>query len=79
MKYMIGSTVLNGDHIVMVRYTPEFNGYDEDEGVDAHYPSRCEIDVRRYTPIVLRGVEADRFWKAYIGDAYAVFTAAVQE
>lgn len=71
MKYLIKQRVINGDRIRQAQYMPE------DETV--HEASACFIDLGGRDAecdwdVVLRGTDADRFWEAYSGDAYAVVT-----
>lgn len=70
MKYLIKQRVVNGDHIIEAYYVPET----PDDADPNDRPSACAIRVTTGDEIRLRGVEADRFWEAYSGDAYAVVT-----
>lgn len=71
MKYLIKQRVINGDQIRQAQYLPE--------DIDTGDPSSCFVDLGGQREgcnwdVVLRGVEADWFWDAYSGDAYAVVT-----
>lgn len=75
MKYRIGNTVINADHIVKVDYFPAT----PDDTIPEERASACGIrttsnleDNDRQWNIWLRGAEADRFWEVYSGDVYKV-------
>jgi hypothetical protein len=86
MKYLIGNTVINGDHIVCVRYDPERIVTDDETGNPYPEPSRVTITLSAINHVVAVGygvgsksqtIEwigdvADAFWAAYSGDAYKV-------
>lgn len=83
MKYLINHQAINSDQIVRVNYAPEHQ-----DNTGSYVPccaitltsTASNISEEGYvgTPIsevvTLYDAEADRFWYAYIGDAYAVVT-----
>lgn len=75
MKYLIGNRVINGDHIVQAVYWPEHG--EVKSQCDITLTSVIALELDRCSTsdnVVLRDVQADRFWDAYSGDAYQVTT-----
>lgn len=74
MKYLVGNTVINSDHIVKVVYLESV----PDDPDPHERKSACGIltdkddESKSEWTLWLRGKEADRFWDAYAGDAYKV-------
>lgn len=67
MKYLIKHHVINGDHIKQAVYEPAYN----------EQKSKCYIDLgciqsESGWDVILKDIEADRFWEAYMSDAYSV-------
>ncbi len=57
MKYLIGNTVINADHIVFVEYDPERDGIDDESGEPFHKSSRVTITLSAIERDVEEGYE----------------------
>ncbi len=57
MKYLIGNTVINAEHIVFVEYDPERDGIDDESGEPFHKSSRVTITLSAIERDVEEGYE----------------------
>lgn len=67
MKYLIGTHCINSDHIIEAVH-------DEDAvHITLASVSAGELDTCATSDVItLEGKSADKFWDAYVGDAYSV-------
>ena len=70
MKYLIGNTAINSDHIVKAKFYPET----PDDVDPEDRPAICEITLIDDGEVRLRGKKAEWFGEAYSSDAYCVIT-----